>query len=337
MNQILSLSMRPQRLSELVGQKSLVDTLRNQMGSRPPQAFLFHGVPGTGKTTVARIVAVALQCTHQKAWGEPCNVCLEANGFSKSTHEINIAEQNGVEEIFNIVKLSRYQPVAPATKRVIIMDEFQRASAQAQQLLLKPMEEPPETTVWIICTTDPQKVSAAIRRRCAAGTYQLKGLGPNGTAILLNKAAKQEKITRPLEDLIEQASIHQVTSPALLLSALEKYGAGATAEESIANTDGVSVNTLAICKAVTNGDSAQLRKLLQEVTADEARWVRASVGGWLRSGFWRERDGKRMKAIAQSMLDISDGRAPFDDSQLLLWTIATLYNITRRFAVGAAE
>src|ERR1044072_4503449 len=265
MPRVLSLSLRPRTLTALYGQSKMVASIREQMKTRQPQSWLFHGGTGVGKTTTSRIIALAYQCPHQQLWGDPCKACRLAYS-SFAIHEINASEASGVEEMAKIAELSRIRPIG-SPKRVFILDEFQRASSAAQNLLLKPMEEPPPTTVWILCTTDPQKILPTLRRRCT--TYQLKSLGFDGSEKFLKRSADLAKITRPLAPLYEQVHLAGIFSPAPLLQALEKFAAGCTAEEAVSGSDGSGTNSLAICKAVTSGDWNTLKKVLLSANPEE--------------------------------------------------------------------
>ena len=326
MPRVLSLSLRPRTLSGLFGQEALVKSIRHHQATRPPQAWLFTGATGTGKTTVARIMSVAYQCPHQKLWGDPCESCwAEREGFS--IHEINASDVSGVDELGQVAKLSRTRPVGSA-KRVIILDEAQKISNAAQNLLLKSFEEPPATTVWIVCTTDPVKILATLRRRLT--TYQIKGFTFSQREAFLTRVAATIKLARPLAPLFEQVHLADVSGPALLLQALEKYAAGSSPEESVAGTDAVSTDSLRICKAMTSGDWPSLCKLLQNVSADEVRWVRSSTAGWLRGIM---RNGRSEKDTATAALSLSElmGPAPLEDSNLIYWIWPILWKICGRY------
>ena len=326
MTRVLSLSLRPRQLSGLFGQEALVKSIRAHQAARPPQAWLFTGATGVGKTTLARILAVSYQCTHQKLWGDPCDACW-AERESFSIHEINASDVSGVEELGNVARLSRTRPVGSA-KRVIILDEFQRASTAAQNLMLKPMEEPPSTTVWIVCTTDPTKILATLRRRLT--TYQLKGFNFAQREAFLTRVAATIKLARPLAPLFEQVHLADVSGPALLLQALEKYAAGGTPEEAVAGADAVSTDSLRICKAMTAGDWPSLCKLLQNVSADEARWVRSSTSGWIKS-FLSRSDGKEAARAAMALRELT-ATAPMEDSLLVFWLWAVLHKICTEYS-----
>jgi len=326
MPRILSLSLRPRTLSGMFGQGAIVKSIRSHMATRAPQAWLFHGGTGCGKTTLARIMSVAYQCEHMKLWGDPCPACW-TDASSYAIHEVNASEVSGVEEIGKIASMSRTRPMGCA-KRVIILDEMQRVSSPAQNLLLKPTEEPPSTTIWIFCTTEPGKILATLRRRCT--TYQLHPLGFTEREKFLQRSALAIKFDAPLTLLFEQVHLAGISSPALLLMALEKFTMGSSAEEAVAGTDGVSTNSLRICKAVTAGDWRSLRDALVNASPEESRWIRGSVSGWLRKALAEDNDSPSREKAALSLYDLSTN-TPIDDASMLYWLWAVLYKICKRY------
>jgi DNA polymerase III subunit gamma/tau len=322
----LARTLRPRTLSGLVGQTKLVEALRKQMSTRPANALLFHGTTGTGKTTIARIVAVALQCEHQKLWGDPCKECWERwNEFSIT--ELNAADDSGKADLSSMAEMAKYEPTV-GKKRVIILNEAHQMSAAAQKVLLMPTEDPPAHTVWIICTTDPRKISAELKRRFF--DYKVLALGEKGVLALLERGAKKIGFTGPIADLAAKAEEHQVYSPGVLLNSLEKFASGMSAEEAVLSLESAFADTFSICKAVSSGNWSTLRGLLKKATPEEARWIRASVGGWLRGILWREANPKRADILADCIILLADGRAPLDDSSLLLWVQAVLYKVVRK-------
>ena len=160
---------RPQTFESVIGQEHIVRTLKNQMKTgRVSHAYLFCGTRGTGKTSTAKIFARAINCTNPTADGEPCNECAVCKdilaGRSVNVIEIDAASNNGVDNIREIREEVKYPPTQGKYK-VYIIDEVHMLSAAAFNALLKTLEEPPAHVIFILATTDPQKVPATILSR----------------------------------------------------------------------------------------------------------------------------------------------------------------------------
>ena len=158
---------RPQRFSELKGQEHIVRALKNSIvNSREGHAYLFSGPRGTGKTTTARILAKVLNCDGPVD-GEPCCACPSClavqNGNSFDVIELDAASNNGVADIREIIASASLG--SPGRNRVFILDEVHMLSKSAEAALLKTLEEPPANVVFVLATTDPQKVGETIRSR----------------------------------------------------------------------------------------------------------------------------------------------------------------------------
>ncbi len=158
---------RPRRFSEVKGQEHVVRALRNAViNHREGQAYLFSGPRGTGKTTSARILAKVLNCENPQD-GEPCcecDSCLAVErGTSFDVHELDAASNNGVEAMRDIIDKASLG--TPGRHRVYILDEVHMLTKGAEAALLKTLEEPPPHVVFVLATTDPQKVSETIRSR----------------------------------------------------------------------------------------------------------------------------------------------------------------------------
>ena len=158
---------RPRRFAELKGQEHVVRALRNAVANdRGGQAYLFSGPRGTGKTSAARILAKVLNCANPNE-GEPCCECDSClaieRGASFDVLELDAASNNGVDNIRELIE--RALMGNPGRHRVFILDEVHMLSAGAEAALLKTLEEPPPHVVFVLATTDPQKVSDTIRSR----------------------------------------------------------------------------------------------------------------------------------------------------------------------------
>lgn len=158
---------RPRRFGELKGQEHVVRALRNAVANdRGGQAYMFSGPRGTGKTSAARILAKVLNCMNPDQ-GEPCCECESCLSIERGTSfdvlELDAASNNGVDNIRELIE--RAAMGNPGRHRVFILDEVHMLSAGAEAALLKTLEEPPPHVVFVLATTDPQKVSETIRSR----------------------------------------------------------------------------------------------------------------------------------------------------------------------------
>ncbi len=167
--QALYRRLRPQRFEDVVGQEHIIRTLKNQIEKgRINHAYLFCGTRGTGKTTTAKIFARAINCISEEGT-KPCNkcrVCKEILGDTGvNVIEIDAASNNGVENVRTIIDEVKYPPT-DCKYKVYIIDEVHMLSTSAFNALLKTLEEPPEYAVFILATTDPQKMPATVLSRC---------------------------------------------------------------------------------------------------------------------------------------------------------------------------
>lgn len=161
---------RPRIFDDVVGQDVIVRTLRNQIEkNKVGHAYLFCGTRGTGKTTIAKIFARSINCKNQKL-GNPCNTCTTCSsildGSNLNVQEIDAASNNGIDDIRRIISLLSHPPVDGEKYKVFIIDEAHSLSQQASNALLKTLEEPEEYAVFILCTTEPEKLLDTIRSRC---------------------------------------------------------------------------------------------------------------------------------------------------------------------------
>ncbi len=167
---------RPTTFDEVVRQEHIVKILKNQINeNKVGHAYLFCGPRGTGKTTLAKIFARAINCENPVN-GSPCGVCPTcralANGANLDISEIDAASNNGVDEMRDLREKVQYPPVAGKYK-VYIIDEVHMLSASAFNAVLKTLEEPPAHAVFILATTEPQKIPATILSRCMRFDFKL--------------------------------------------------------------------------------------------------------------------------------------------------------------------
>ena len=168
-SKVLALKYRPQNFDDLIGQDVVAETITNSIKSNKlPNAYLFTGIRGVGKTTIARIVAKALNCTNeiQKKCENKCDNC---QAITNSSHidvlEMDAASKTGVDDVRELIEFSRYGPTSSKYK-IFIIDEVHMLSKQAFNALLKTLEEPPEYLKFIFATTEIKKIPVTVISRC---------------------------------------------------------------------------------------------------------------------------------------------------------------------------
>lgn len=194
---------RPMTFDDVVGQQHITDTLKHELAcGRIGHAYLFCGTRGTGKTTTAKIFARAVNCENPND-GEPCNKCDTCSGIIDGSifdvYEMDAASNNGVDNIRELRDEVAYSPVGCKYK-VYIIDEAHMLTTAAFNALLKTLEEPPEHALFIMATTEPQKIPQTILSRCQR--YDFKRIGTDDIAKRLKKVAAAEGINAT-EDALE--------------------------------------------------------------------------------------------------------------------------------------
>ena len=243
MYQALYRKWRPQTFDQVVGQQHITETLKNQVRTgRLSHAYLLIGTRGTGKTTCARILAKAVNCEHPVD-GNPCGVCPACRGISDGSVldvvELDAASNNGVDNVRALREEAVFTP-ASVRKRVYIIDEVHMLSASAFNALLKILEEPPEHLMFILATTELQKVPATILSRCQRHSF--RRIDTPDIAEYLEYIAKQEnfKLSHEAAELIARLADGGVRDA---LSLLDQCSASATIDlEAVYSAMGLAGN-----------------------------------------------------------------------------------------------
>ena len=240
--QVLARKYRPQKFAEVIGQEHVTQTLKNALEQgRTAHGYIFSGHRGIGKTTVARILAMALNCrSADKPVTEPCGVCESCTeiraGNSVDVIEIDAATNRGIDEIRELREATRYRPARDRFK-IYILDEAHQITDAAFNALLKTLEEPPSHVVFMLATTQPEDIPQTIRSRCQHFSF---------------RAVRFEEILNQLKDL---SSREQIEADDDALALLAEAGDGSM-------RDALSILDQAIASSTGRLTADQVRNLV---------------------------------------------------------------------------
>ena len=220
-SKVLALKYRPQSFNDLIGQEEIVQTIYNAIKSnKTPNAYLFTGIRGIGKTTIARIVAKSLNCINGVDQLCKKDYCEHCKSIKSSNHidvlEMDAASKTGVDDVRDLIEFSRYGPTS-AKYKIFIIDEVHMLSKQAFNALLKTLEEPPEYLKFIFATTEIKKIPITVLSRCQR--FDLSRIRSNKLFKFINQVKDQENgnITEDAIKLIVKISEGSVRDALSLL------------------------------------------------------------------------------------------------------------------------
>ncbi len=278
-HQVLARKWRPRDFSTLVGQDHAVRALSHALVSgRLHHAYLFTGTRGVGKTTIARILAKALNC-ETGVTDRPCGVCsacteIDAGRFPDYL-EMDAASNRGVDEMAQVLEAAVYSPSAGRYK-VYMIDEVHMLSSHAFNAMLKTLEEPPAHVVFILATTDPQKVPVTVLSRCLQ--FGLRNMPPEAVASHLAGILQAESVAfEPgALGLIGRAAAGSMRDALSLLDQAIAFGGGSVAQADVAEMLGVvdAGWIRQLTAALLAGDGAGLIALADDMAAAGAPWRR---------------------------------------------------------------
>jgi DNA polymerase III subunit gamma/tau len=337
MNQVLYRKWRPQTWDDVVGQKHVVHTLQNALATgRIAHAYLFSGPRGTGKTSMARILAKAANCSAEDISARPCNQCARCKSVNEGNYldliEIDAASNTSVEDVRD---LRERVPFAPGDGRykVYIIDEVHMLSTAAFNALLKTLEEPPAHAIFILATTEAHKIPATVISRCQR--HEFRRLGVEEITAQLTEMVKAEGIQADREALeaVARQSTGSMRDAISLLDQLGSMGENITLAktlEMLGATGGETVRALVEC--VGRGDSAEGLQIIHRAMdgGADARQFSRQVVDYLR-GVMMAATGNAdlVEATAEIRAAMKDLAGRIDP--------AALYRAIRAFSHAAAD
>ncbi|MGB9722446.1 MAG: DNA polymerase III subunit gamma/tau [Chloroflexia bacterium] len=337
--QVLYRKWRPQRFEEIIGQEHITRTLQRALAAgRIAHAYLFAGPRGTGKTSTARILAKAVNCTGGPPL--PCNTCptcLAINeGRAVDLIEIDGASNRGIDEIRDLREKVRFAP-SEARYKVYIIDESHMLTAEAMGALLKTLEEPPPHVIFVLATTEPQRIPPTVLSRCQR--FDFRRIRTSDIVRRLEDIARSEGIqaTRPALELIARSATGSVRDAESLLDQLLVYGREGTLDvgevQALLGMRGGEQVPLLV-DALIAGDLPAALRLLQRLVDDgvDLRQFNRELVAYLR--------GLLFLAVTQDgadLLDVTDETLSEMRLRVQRTTVARLADWVRRFSLLDAD
>lgn len=288
----LHLKYRPKTLAEVLGQDHVVKSIESLFPYNVPHAFLFTGITGTGKTTLARIIASMLEISKY------------------DVVEIDAAKNTGVDDMREVIEVLRYSGVGPNGRKMVILDEAHMLSKQAWNSILKEIEEPSEFVYWVLCTTELGKVLDTVTSRCT--TYQLNPFGLNSLMEFVEHYAGEEGIKLP-KGAVEAISKYAEGSPRRSLVGLSQVRCCTTLQEvhdvlkTVKESDVIDLCRLLVSKNDFDKMGKAI-KILNDLKDMESESIRIPVVRYFASCILQ---AKQVKGWESNVLDLNNKMKPF--------------------------
>ena len=302
---------RPKTLDEIVGQEEAVVILRKALAAADrPHAYLFHGPSGCGKTTMARIVGRELGCE------------VKDDGVSTIDYtEVNASNTRGIDDMRQLISDSAYPPMTGGV-RVVTLDECHRATPDAQNCMLKPLEDAPAHQYWCLCTTEPNKILNTIRTRCVH--VPVKPLSGDDIFDLLVAVVERHDLADPGDDILDAIASRADGCPRSAVTMLEQClglppDAAMTA---ISNYQTKYQEAIELCRMlIRRADWATIAACYSKLEEKEPESLRRMALGYLRSCLLKAKKPGDAGVIVGAIEELAEPTYNGGEAQLLamLW------------------
>jgi energy-coupling factor transporter ATP-binding protein EcfA2 len=278
----LSIDLRPRHFEDVVGHAKVIASIRKTLSDgRISKGWIFSGPSGTGKTTLAKIVA---------------RIINNADDDNMELVEVNAADNNGVDYVRSLVESASYRPFR-GERKVYILDEAQQLTQQAQNVLLNPLENPDNSSVWMFCTTEPAKIIPALKTRCLS--YALSNISAAEMTVLIDRATDHLGVDKLPG--FAAAAFKYGLGPRAALQALEKHLGGMDLRESLAQPEHEPLYA-DVAKAVLRGDWTKTAEILDKVKSADVGGLRSVIAAFFRSEIVKGGWSPRNDAISGALL-----------------------------------
>lgn len=311
MTQTLSLNLRPATLESFIGNPNVTASIHKQLSERVPVAILISGIPGAGKTTLARIISRI----------------VNPGVDNPDVENINGGADNGVDKVRALIEGAAYCPFS-GQKKVVIIDEAHALTGAAQQALLIPCELDDSSTLWIFTSSNPDKLDKALKSRCVH--YALKPMGEVETRALVQRAAENTGSEYDTTTFIAHMVTSQITSPRDILMCWERYASGTPLKD--CRTGEMQEPIYAdIAKAVLKGDWNRTRGYLEQLKIADFRGLRAVLSHFLKTALLNEQIGVRADTLSEALMGMLQyGGGSYEDGIAYSGLVGIMYRCCKK-------